>query len=125
MRKSFRKIFDYGERIPNDDRAISQRRTFFRRGVAQYLCARVFFRQGNRDLLKRNLKITHQDPRPEGPGRIGFVGDDEGKIHKRSRKDRRSERWICGALPDGSAKIKLLCGISTYEAPKRAEFFVV
>jgi len=43
--------------------------------------ARAWARGPNRHFVKFDAKVAHQNPWPEGPGPIGFVGDDEGKAH--------------------------------------------
>ena len=74
-------IFDDRERLPDRDLAVLQRRALSRRRVLEH--ARARFRLIHRDdhFLERDLQLREQDPGPQRPRRIGFVGEDQLQRH--------------------------------------------
>jgi hypothetical protein len=96
---AFGEIFDDRERIPYDDISVVQRWTFAGWRKAQYLRAGIFLRQGDHDFVEGDAEMAHQNPWPERPGRIGFVGDDENGLHSRGRQFLRNLVGVARALP--------------------------
>jgi hypothetical protein len=47
----------------------------------EFSCAR-----GDHDFVEGDAEMAHQNPWPERPGRIAFVGDDENGLHSRGRQ---------------------------------------